>query len=75
MTLEEFVKEFAYQFDDTEPEEIEALTEFHELEEWSSMIGLSVLNMVEKKFGKTITFDDMKAAVTVEDLYNTILAE
>lgn len=75
MTLDEFVKEFAFQFDDTEPEEIETTTEFHELEEWSSMIGLSVLNMVEKKMGKHITFDDMKATVTVEDLYNTIIAK
>ena len=72
MELNEFVKEFAYQFDDTEPEEIEATTEYHELEEWSSMIALSVLNMVEKKCGKHITFDDVKAAVTVEDLYNAI---
>ena len=72
MTLDEFVKEFAYQFDDTEPEEIEATTEYHELEEWSSMIALSVLNMVEKKCGKHITFDDVKAAVTVEDLYNAV---
>ena len=75
MELKDFVKEFAYQFDDTEPDEIEATTEFHELEEWSSMIGLSVLNMIEKKMGKHITFDDMKAAVTVEDLYNTIVAK
>ncbi len=75
MTLDEFVKEFAYQFDDTEPEEIEATTVFHELEEWSSMIALSVLNMVEKKFGKHITFDDVKAAVTVEDLYNSIMSK
>lgn len=75
MTLDEFVKEFAYQFDDTEPEEIEATTEYHELEEWSSMIALSVLNMVEKKCGKHITFDDVKAAVTVEDLYNAIQTE
>lgn len=75
MTLDEFVKEFAYQFDDTEPEEIEATTEFHELEEWSSMIALSVMNMTEKKCGKNITFDDMKASVTVEDLYNTIQAK
>ena len=75
MTLDEFVKEFAYQFDDTEPEEIEATTAYHDLDEWSSMIALSVLNMVEKKCGKHITFDDVKAAVTVEDLYNAIIAK
>ena len=75
MELKDFVKEFAFQFDDTDPEEIEATTEFHELEEWSSMIGLSVLNMIEKKMGKHITFDDMKAAVTVEDLYKVSISK
>ena len=75
MDLKDFVKEFAYQFDDTEPEEIDATTEYHELDEWSSMIALSVLNMVEKKCGKHINFDDVKAAVTVEDLYNSIMSK
>lgn len=75
MELKNFVTLFAEQFDDTDPSGIEASTEFHELEEWSSMIGLSVLNMIEKKMGKHITFDDMKAAVTVEDLYNTCIAK
>jgi len=73
MELNDFVKEFAFQFDDTDPSEITASTEYHELEEYSSLIAMSVLNFVEKKFGKSITFDDMKAAVTVEDLYKIII--
>lgn len=36
---------------------------------------MAVLNFVEKKFDKAITFDDMKTAVTVEDLYNIIIAK
>ena len=75
MELKNFIKEFAFQFDDTDPSEIKASTEFHELEEWSSMIGLSVLNMIEKKMGKHITFDDMKVAVTIEDLYNVCITK
>ena len=75
MDKNEFLANFAEQFDETDASEITASTEFHELEEWSSMIGLSVLNMIEKKMGKHITFDDMKAAVTVEDLYNTCIAK
>ena len=75
MELNDFVKNFAYQFDDTDESEIMADTNFKELDEWCSMIGLSVLNMIEKKYGVKLTFDEMKAAVTVEDLYNAIIVK
>lgn len=72
MEIKEFIANFADQFDDTEASEIQLKTEFHELEEWDSLIALAVLNMIEKKYGKKITFDEMKACVTVEDLFNII---
>lgn len=72
MELKDFIANFADQFDDTDASEILATTEFHELEEWDSLIALAVLNMTEKKYGKKITFDEMKKCVTVEDLYNVI---
>ena len=75
MELKDFITNFADQFDDTDANEIHANTEFHELEEWDSLIALAVLNMTEKKFGKKITFDEMKACVTVEDLFNVIAAK
>ena len=40
-----------------------------------SLIALAVLNMTEKKYGKKITFDEMKKCVTVEDLFNVIAAK
>ena len=72
MEINEFVKNFADQFDDTDPSEITAETEFHDLDEWSSMIGLSVLNMVEKSCGVTLTFDELRHATTVQNLFETI---
>lgn len=72
MELKEFVIEFADQFDETDPSEITAETIFHDLDEWDSLIALAVLNMTEKKFGKKITFDEMKKCVTVEDLFNIV---
>jgi acyl carrier protein len=75
MEINEFLKSFADQFDDTDASEIVANTEFHELEEWDSLIALAVLNMSEKKYGKKISFDEMKQCVTVEDLYNVIAAK
>ena len=72
-TLEEFVALFAEQFDDTDASEIQANTQFHKLNEWSSLIGLSVIAMVDEEFDIALKGDDVKNAVTVEDLYNTIV--
>ena len=72
MELKDFIASFADQFEDTDPEEITAESEFHDFDEWDSLIALAVLNMTEKKYGKKITFDEMKKCVTVTDLFNLI---
>lgn len=72
MEIKDFIKNFADQFEDTDPEEITAETKFHDLDEWDSLIALAVLNMTEKKYGKKITFEEMKTCISVEDLFNVI---
>ena len=74
-SLDVFVKLFAEQFDDTDPSAIKAETVFHELEEWSSLIGLSVIAMIDEEFDVEIKGDDVKSSVTVEDLYKNVLAK
>ena len=74
-SLEDFVVLFAEQFDDTDPSEIEANTTFHDLDEWSSLIGLSVIAMVDEEFDVALKGDDVKSSVTVEDLYNRVLSK
>ena len=44
--MEEFLKNFANQWDETEAEAFVPECKFHELEEWSSLTGLAILNMV-----------------------------
>ena len=72
MEINEFVTNFADQFEDTNPESITASTVFHDLEEWDSLVALAVLNMCDKKYGKKITFDQMKVCVTVQNLFETV---
>jgi acyl carrier protein len=74
-SLDEFVELFAEQFDDTDPSEITASTAFHDLEEWSSLIGLSVIAMVDEEFDVALKGNDVKDAVTVEDLYKNVIAK
>lgn len=75
LSFEEFIKLFAEQFDDTDASEITATTVFHDLDEWSSLIGLSVIAMVDEEFEVTLKGDDMISSVTVEDLYNKVIAK
>lgn len=72
-TLDEFVELFAEQFDETDASEIQASTVFHDLEEYSSLIALSIIAMIDEEFDVTIKGDDMRASVTVEDLYNKVV--
>lgn len=75
IALDEFVALFAEQFDDTDPSEIKADTVFHDLDEWSSLIGLSVIAMIDEEFEVAVKADDMINSVTVEDLYKKIQAK
>lgn len=72
MELNDFIKNFADQFEETDLESIKADTIFHDLDEWDSLVALAVLNMSEKKYGKRITFDEMKSCETVEDLFRIV---
>ncbi len=72
MEIKEFIENFAAQFDETDPSEIKAETVFKELEEWSSLIALSVIAMADEEYDVTLKGDDIKNSTTVEDLFNTV---
>ena len=72
MGINDFVVNFANQFDDTELEVFAPETSFRELEEWSSLTGLAVLNMIAKKYEVKITPAELKSVETVEALFNLV---
>ena len=72
MQLKDFIEVFAEQFDETDASEIQADTVFKELDEWSSLIALSVIAMVDEEYDVTIKGDDIRNSNTVEDLFNIV---
>lgn len=72
-SLEEFVALFSEQFDETDSNQITSTTVFHELDEWSSLIGLSIVAMVDEEFEVALNSEDVKSSVTVEDLYKKVI--
>ena len=75
MELNEFIANFAEQFDDTDASEIQANTEFHELDEWGSLMGMAVIAMVKTTYGKSVTGKEIRDCVTVEDLFNLVASK
>ena len=72
MELRDFIENFAAQFDDTEASEFKAETKFRELDEWSSLIAQSVIAMVDEEYDVTLKGDDMRAANTIEELFQIV---
>ena len=72
MEIKEFIENFADQFDETDASLLKPETVFHELEDYSSLVALSIIAMVDEEYGITLKSNDMSAAVTIQDLFNTI---
>ena len=72
MEINDFIENFANQFDDTDASEFEANTVYKELDEWSSLIALSIIAMVDEEYDVTIKGDDIRNTDTIEDLFNIV---
>lgn len=72
MDINEFIQHFAEQFEETDAAEFKAETNFHDLDEWSSLIALSVIAMVDEEYDVTLKGADIENASTIEDLFNTV---
>lgn len=72
MEINEFVANFAELFDDTDASEIQPSTVFHDLDEWSSLTGMGCIALAKTRYGKSINGAEIRACVTVEDIFNLI---
>jgi len=72
MDANEFVKNFAAQFDDTDASEFTPETRFRELDEWSSLNALAILNMIGKKYSVVLKPEEMKPTNTVQELFDLV---
>lgn len=74
-TIEDFVRLFAEQFEETEASLFLPTTEFRDLDEWSSLIGLSIIAMVDEEFGVALKGNDFRQANTIADLYEIVMSK
>lgn len=72
MELQEFINNFAEQFDDIDASALNGSTFFKDLDEWNSLVALSVIAMIDEEYDVTLKGNDINSANTIEDLYNTV---
>ncbi|GAB3902965.1 acyl carrier protein [Mucilaginibacter boryungensis] len=72
MDITIFVKNFALQFDETEPELITSDTNYKDLEEWSSLTALSIIAMVDEEYDVKLSGNDIKNATSIVDLFEIV---
>ena len=72
MDIDKFIENFTDLFDETDPTTISATTQFKSLDEWSSLVALSVIAMVDEEYDVEFRGDDIRGSNTVEDLYNIV---
>ena len=67
--MEDFIDAFGEILDDTDRNVLFAETVYKDLDEWDSMTALMLIAMFDEKYEKKITGNDIKEAVTLNDLY------
>lgn len=75
MNIDEFTQLFAEVFDDSNELTLTPDTYFKELDEYSSLTGLSIIAFADEHFNAEITGKEIRGTETVRDLYNLIISK
>jgi acyl carrier protein len=72
MEIQNFVENFKSQFDESGTVLFTAETKFRDIEEWSSLMALSIIAMVDAEYKVKLKGDDIHKSTTINDLYNIV---
>ena len=70
MEIEDFIKNLTDQYDDVKIQDMTPETNFKAFDEYSSLIALSIIAMVDDEYGVTLKGDDLRKATTVQELFD-----
>lgn len=72
MDTEIFLSNFVDLFDENPPTEVTMDTEFRNLDDWSSFIGLSIIAMVDEKYNTRISADELRSCITIGEIFTLV---
>lgn len=72
MEINNFIENFAVQFEDTDTSVFTSGTKFRELDEWSSLTALSILAMIDEEYDVQVKADEMRKTNTIQELFDLV---
>lgn len=72
MEIHEFIEKFRELLEETDLSELKPATRFRNLEEWSSLIALSVIAMMDEEYGVDMKGEELRAINTIKELYDFV---
>lgn len=73
MKIEEFIQKIEEEFEDLEPGLLTPDTDFRKAMEWNSIFALLMISLIDTEYDITITADELRQSITVNDLFQVIL--
>ena len=70
--MEKFIELFAEQFDEIDVALLKPETHFRELEEWSSLVALLVITMVDEEYSVVLPPEEMRKTQTIQELFDLV---
>ncbi|MCC6181749.1 MAG: acyl carrier protein [Bacteroidia bacterium] len=75
ISLDEFTKQLAAEFEDVDPNTITPNTNYREIKNWSSMYALIVIAFVDANFDVQLNADNLRNSQTIKDIYDIVIAK
>ena len=72
MEMKDFIQNFADQFDEIDVNVLTPETNFRELQEWSSLVALSVLAMIDEEYDVPLKADEMRRTTLIQELFDLV---
>lgn len=70
MSLQDFIMRFAEIMGIADSSVLTPDTDFHDLDEWSSLMAVKLLVLFEEEMDKDVSIGDINECFTIEELYN-----
>lgn len=74
MELNVFIEKFAEALEVEDLEVLSGATIIRDLDEWSSLSVMMLIALFDEEFGKEIGSQEIKACITIEDMYNLAIS-
>lgn len=72
MEIISFIEKFAAQLDNVNATDLNPETKFRGIEEWSSLMALSIIAMVDEEYEVIIKGEDIRNSKTINDLFEVV---